>query len=183
MSKTELNDRTLYFDGDSVVPPDRVIELFDRGATNVCVTELTADLIRYNKLMPPNKQVSIKTSCRPMDVGWNLPPPYNKLNVLSYVMDQWNHHKAINIYSHDEALLRENRIYDELTLYAELRLMPVLRAIIFIINTLRENNIVWGVGRGSSVSSYVLYLIGVHDVDSVKYDLDFTEFLRAPDTE
>ena len=43
---------------------------------------------------------------------------------------------------------------------------------------MRENNIVWGVGRGSSVSSYVLYLIGVHKVDSIKYNLDVTEFLK-----
>ena len=48
----------------------------------------------------------------------------------------------------------------------------------YIIDTLRENNIVWGVGRGSSVSSYMLYLIGVHKVDSIKYNLNINEFIR-----
>ena len=72
------------------------------------------------------------------------------------------------------------RVNDELTLYKKLDLLPVLRTIIFVINTLRENSVVWGVGRGSSVSSYVLYLIGAHDVDSIKYDLDVNEFLREP---
>jgi DNA polymerase III alpha subunit len=43
---------------------------------------------------------------------------------------------------------------------------------------MRDNNIVWGVGRGSSVSSYVLYLLGVHRVNSLYYDLDIHEFLR-----
>ncbi len=76
---------------------------------------------------------------------------------------------------------RWHRVQAELIMYKELQLLPVLRAIIYVINTLQDKNIVWGVGRGSSVSSYVLYLIGVHDVDSVKYDLDFTDFLRAPD--
>ena len=33
------------------------------------------------------------------------------------------------------------------------------------VDFMRENNIVWGVGRGSSVASYVLYLIGVHRID------------------
>jgi DNA polymerase III alpha subunit len=37
---------------------------------------------------------------------------------------------------------------------------------------------VWGVGRGSSVASYVLFLIGVHRIDSMKYNLDYKEFLR-----
>jgi DNA polymerase III alpha subunit len=46
------------------------------------------------------------------------------------------------------------------------------------VETMRVNNIVWGVGRGSSVASYVLYLIGVHKIDSMYYDLDIEEFLR-----
>jgi DNA polymerase III alpha subunit len=43
---------------------------------------------------------------------------------------------------------------------------------------MRKENIVWGVGRGSSVASYVLYLIGVHKIDSLYYNLDVEEFLR-----
>jgi len=37
---------------------------------------------------------------------------------------------------------------------------------------------IWGVGRGSSVASYVLYLLDVHRIDSMFYDLDPSEFLR-----
>jgi DNA polymerase III alpha subunit len=44
---------------------------------------------------------------------------------------------------------------------------------------MRENDIVWGVGRGSSVASYTLYLIGVHKIDSIKYELDINEFLKG----
>ena len=57
-------------------------------------------------------------------------------------------------------------------------MMDVLQFLKYMVDTLRENNIVWGVGRGSSVASYVLYLLGVHKVNSIKYDLDPTEFLR-----
>jgi DNA polymerase III alpha subunit len=39
-------------------------------------------------------------------------------------------------------------------------------------------NIVWGVGRGSSCSSYLLYLLGLHEVDVVKYDVDISDFIR-----
>ena len=54
----------------------------------------------------------------------------------------------------------------------------LLRYMIYLVDFMRENNIVWGVGRGSSVASYVLYLIGVHRIDSIQYDLDWREFLR-----
>jgi DNA polymerase III alpha subunit len=43
---------------------------------------------------------------------------------------------------------------------------------------MKANNIIWGVGRGSSVASYVLYLLEVHRVDSMYYNLDIREFLR-----
>jgi DNA polymerase III alpha subunit len=55
----------------------------------------------------------------------------------------------------------------------------VLKAMKYLVDTFRENNIVWGVGRGSSVASYALYLIGVHKVDSVKYELPITEFFKG----
>ena len=43
---------------------------------------------------------------------------------------------------------------------------------------MKENNIIWGVGRGSSVASYVLFLLGVHKIDSLQYNLNWREFLR-----
>jgi len=43
---------------------------------------------------------------------------------------------------------------------------------------MRRNNIVWGLGRGSSTASYVLYLLGVHKINSLYYDLSIEEFLK-----
>jgi len=54
----------------------------------------------------------------------------------------------------------------------------LLKFLRYMVQVMRDNNIVWGVGRGSSVASYVLYLIGVHKIDSLYYDLDVTDFLR-----
>jgi len=71
-----------------------------------------------------------------------------------------------------------NRVVEELEQYRSRNLYPILRALIYIIDTMRKHKIVWGVGRGSSVASYVLYLLGVHKVDSLKYNLDIKEFLK-----
>ena len=71
-----------------------------------------------------------------------------------------------------------NRVETELALFKARNLYPVLQLMIYIVDTMRKHNIVWGVGRGSSVASYCLYLIGVHKIDSIKYNLDIREFLK-----
>lgn len=71
-----------------------------------------------------------------------------------------------------------DRVNQELDLFAQYGMIDLLFYLKYLVDTMRKNNIVWGVGRGSSVASYVLYLIGVHKIDSIKYDLDINEFLR-----
>jgi DNA polymerase III alpha subunit len=73
---------------------------------------------------------------------------------------------------------QKDRVSEELTAFIEHNMFDLLFCLKYIVDTLRENNVVWGVGRGSSVASYVLYLIGVHKIDSLKYNLDWREFLR-----
>lgn len=71
-----------------------------------------------------------------------------------------------------------DRVSEELTAFIEHGMMDLLFYLKYLVDTLRENKVIWGVGRGSSVSSYVLYLLGVHKIDSMKYNLDWREFLR-----
>lgn len=91
-------------------------------------------------------------------------------------------YKAIDI----EALLRDKcvtaeqltRVNMELALYTEHQMCDVLRLLLYITDTLRINNVMWGVGRGSSVASYCLFLLGVHRIDSLKYNLPIGEFIK-----
>ena len=71
-----------------------------------------------------------------------------------------------------------NRVNQELELYIQHGMMDLLFYLKYLVDTMREHKIVWGVGRGSSVASYVLYLVGVHRVNSMYYDLNITEFLK-----
>lgn len=71
-----------------------------------------------------------------------------------------------------------HRVEQELELYDKYELLDVLRLCVFLVDKMREHKVVWGVGRGSSVASYVLYIIGIHKIDSVKYGLDIKEFLK-----
>ena len=70
------------------------------------------------------------------------------------------------------------RLITELNLYRKNNMIIVLKTMKYIVDTLRANNVVWGVGRGSSVASYTLFLLGVHKIDSVKYNLPIDEFFK-----
>jgi DNA polymerase III alpha subunit len=70
------------------------------------------------------------------------------------------------------------RVGEELLLFQERNLFDLLRYLKYLVDVMRENRLIWGVGRGSSLASYVLYLLGVHRINSMFYDLDPQEFLR-----
>jgi DNA polymerase III alpha subunit len=70
------------------------------------------------------------------------------------------------------------RVDKELELFIQHDMLDLLHYLKYLVDTLRDHKILWGVGRGSSVASYVLFLIGVHKIDSIKYGLDIHEFLK-----
>jgi len=175
---TELTERLLWYDGDSTVNADELLHaILNRKSTKgLYVSELTPDIEQYNRSVTlKSERIGIKENIRPLSYDWRIPDEYKNINITEYVVAKLMEQSP----NDDKLALRAQRVADELELYKKLELMDVLRTLIFVINTLIENNVVWGVGRGSSVSSYVLYLMGVHDVDSFKYGLNIEEFLRT----
>ena len=99
--------------------------------------------------------------------NWFMPDSYKQLDIKKFVLD---------LCKTQEELDRVNVELDE---YEKRNLIMLLRQMKYIVDTLRKNNIVWGVGRGSSVASYVLHLLGVHKIDSIKYDIPLNEFFKG----
>lgn len=97
---------------------------------------------------------------------WFIPDKYKHIDVLEYLLNKVSLPDQIE------------RVNYEYQLYKEKNLLDILRLMIYLVDHFRENNILWGVGRGSSVASYILFVIGINRVDSLKYDLDVTEFLK-----
>jgi DNA polymerase III alpha subunit len=97
---------------------------------------------------------------------WYMPESYLTLDIAEHVL---------SLCKTPEQLQRAGQ---ELLLYQERNLFDLLRYLKYLVDVMTENCIIWGVGRGSSVASYVLYLLGVHRIDSLYYDLDPEEFLR-----
>jgi len=97
---------------------------------------------------------------------WFMPAEYKSLDIARHVLDLCQNSNDLQ------------RVGEELILFQEKNLFPLLCYLKYLVDTMRKNNIVWGVGRGSSVSSYVLYLLGVHKINSLYYDLPIEEFLK-----
>jgi DNA polymerase III alpha subunit len=101
------------------------------------------------------------------DITWNMPDSYKMLDVKKHISDNYTLNKE-----------QWARINLELNEFERRNLTDLLRFLVYFIDTVRTNNIVYGVGRGSSIASYVLYLLKVHRIDSFKYNLDIKEFLK-----
>lgn len=97
---------------------------------------------------------------------WVYDPFYDKINLETYFISKCS------------TEVQKERVLYELSLYEEYNMTKLLRCMIWLVDYMTKNKIFWGIGRGSSVSSYCLYLIGIHKIDSIKYDLDINEFLK-----
>jgi len=97
---------------------------------------------------------------------WHMPQSYQEFDLENYLLSKCNTDR------------QRQRVKLELTEFKARDMIIVLCWMKYFVDTLRENNMVWGVGRGSSVASYVLFLLDVHRIDSIEYDLDIKEFLK-----
>jgi DNA polymerase III alpha subunit len=97
---------------------------------------------------------------------WFIPKEYQDLDIEQYCLD---------LCQSDEEYAR---VTMELALFRSHNTISVLKAMKYIVDTLRANNVIWGVGRGSSVASYVLHIIGVHKINSIKYNIPIEEFFK-----
>ena len=123
----------------------------------------------FKNLGISSKQVNLENDQATFDAvnqsNWFIPKDYYP-NLVEY------------LYSCCNTKEETDRVSEELEAFIEHGMLELLFVLKYIVDTLRDNNVVWGVGRGSSVASYVLYLIGVHRINSLKYNLDWREFLR-----
>ena len=119
--------------------------------------------IRYDELAQAQSIEQFDHRCQ---ATWYMPDEYKAMDIAAHVLSLCN----------TEAELQ--RCGEELLLFQERNLFDLLRYLKYLVDVMTENQLIWGVGRGSSVASYVLYKLGVHRIDSMYYELDPTEFLR-----
>jgi DNA polymerase III alpha subunit len=121
--------------------------------------------ITLNKINNGLYGISVEEFDQACQDDWYIPDEYKNLDIekLLYQKCPPENHQ---------------RVSEELAAFKEKNLIPLLKVLLYLVDTFRKHNVLWGVGRGSSVASYVLFLLDVHRIDSVKYNLDWQEFLR-----
>jgi DNA polymerase III alpha subunit len=138
------------------------------------LVEPSAEITKFNGVAgtllhsvdPAMYDISINTFDTICQGDWFIPQEYQKFNITKFCLDKCN------------AQAESTRVLEEIEAFEERKMMPLLRTLKYLVDTLREHGVLWGVGRGSSVASYVLFLLEIHRIDSLKYDLDWHEFLR-----
>ena len=136
---------------------DRSVDLDQLAA----VLESVPDLTQYQPCTD-----SVEDFDRRLQSHWHIPDEYQQLDIAAHVLSLCTTQAELQ------------RCGEELLLYQERGLFDLLRYLTYLVSVMTEHNVIWGVGRGSSVASYVLYLLKVHRINSMYYNLDIREFLR-----
>lgn len=151
MTNPNLNLTNAIF-VDKIIPFDPELELEN-------IPQLVEELT-------DNVNLSVEEFDKILRNNWFMPDEYKQFDIAKFVLDQC---------THDEELQRAGK---ELLMFQKRGLYTLLQYMKYLVDLMRANNIVWGVGRGSSVSSFVLFLIGIHRINSLHYDLNIEEFLK-----
>ena len=172
--KTNQHSEIIYSEDDIC---DLLMQARDMGAVKNLLVDKTVDLetaatilenvplfIRYDEMAA--NSISKEEFDHRNQTTWFMPEEYKQLDIAEYIVGLCKTQQELQ------------RVGQELLLYQERNLFDLLRYLKYLVDLMRENRLIWGVGRGSSVASYVLYLLGVHKINSMYYDLDPAEFLR-----
>jgi DNA polymerase III alpha subunit len=152
-----MRGHSIHVDGMLV---DATVDL----ETAALMLEHVPTFIKYNEMAM--QAVTIEDFDHMNQQHWLMPDKYKQLDIAEYVLGLCESEAALQ------------RVGEELLMYQARELFDLLRYLKFLVDVMKSNNLIWGVGRGSSVSSYVLYLLQIHRIDSLHYNLDIEEFLR-----
>ena len=176
----ELKGRKIDAWGNAIFDKDGLIELLlcGKNISGELMVLDDPDIHKFNQLCKewdhPQDSLSVyqEPGCEVeqwdeiYQSQWFIPEEIKNLDVLNWLLDKCSTTEQVS------------RVEMEWSLFVDHDMINVLKLMVFLVGYFKENNTVWGVGRGSCVSSYILFLIGVHLVDSIKFDLDIHEFLK-----
>ena len=164
--------------GDCSYQEDDIIDLI-YSDPEFDITQLhTSENTRYNQAIdtlhselakmqiPQARDITLEQFDKEHINNWRMPDSYKKLDVTTWLLEKC---------ASDQ---ERERVKEEMVLFEAKGFVSVLKFLIYFVDVLRQKNMVWGVGRGSSVASFCLFLIGVHKINPIKYNLDHREFLR-----
>lgn len=168
--KITLDDRELWADGVVSYDPTSVLKYAQYNPRHV--TKITDEIRQYNKFtLSP---LTIKTELNEIEIASTIPTRYT-FDVFVEVVGRLHEVRFQNDQDYDA---RCARLALELSLVQDRNLTSLFVEVLYIIQELTTTGNVWGVGRGSSVACYTLFVIGLHNVDSWMHEIDMYEFFK-----
>ena len=171
----DLGDRKILNDGTVILTEDAAVEMLYKGLS---LSDLQIESCKDAEMFNASNR-SLDAGLTDLDIGdgpryvgiewydlWLTPEQYAGIDVGEF---------CLSLCSNDE---ERDRVEHEMRLFEERNMLPVLRHLIYMVTDLRSRRIFWGVGRGSSVSSFVLHLIGINRINPIRFGLDVSEFLK-----
>ena len=175
----QLNDRELRFDGVSIISPEHVVDALHAGVLphQLRLTEHNEDTLLFNDNCSEQLFLDSQEPVK-LDFSWQLPESHLSMDLQATVVARAAERLTELDYPEELHLKACQRIQDELGEIERRGMVEFVKTIIYILDVFREKGVVWGVGRGSSCASYVLFILGLHSVDSVLYDVPMEEFFH-----
>lgn len=162
----------MIFDESDIV--DSLMSNKDRGLDNTLVAsdEKLKSVLAILENPPEFKfnnadqSISVESFDKSQQQVWHFPESFKQLDIAEYVLSLCDNDAEIQ------------RCGEELLLYQERNLFMLLKYLHYLVTVMTNNKIIWGVGRGSSTASFVLYKLRVHRINSLFYQIPIGEFLR-----
>jgi DNA polymerase III alpha subunit len=169
-----LNNRTILDDGTVICDDSAIIQMLYQDINiDDCSVHQTFDVDLYNQTLKfldqPYTALDIRTSEKYGDMIWEnfwlTPDEYYSMDIDTWCLNKCN------------TDLEKQRVTKELELYRKNNMISMLCHLVFLVDHWRANNVLWGVGRGSSINSFVLFLIGINRINPMTWDLEIEDFL------
>lgn len=173
----DLNNRIITDEGEMVAKPSLCLEQILSGKEfkdQKCISDKDVEV--YNKRMPLEPIKTWKDDGKLIGppgetFEWTYPKKYQKEDLLE---------RAVS-FLESKNLLSEKYIERLEQEYFEIQrrgMEDFLRCLLYVTDEFRKNNIVWGVGRGSSCASLMMYALQINKIDPVRYDIPMEEFFK-----
>lgn len=165
-----------------------MIELKDRWLTKSGVSLLSHEeaarrIIEYGQL-PPHFKVDDTRESRQFQMVYGEDITFNEfsdeLDYPSTTHTEEEYEQVVGILESSPRWESSffQRVGNEMDFFERTNNIKFLLALHEMICKFKEDNVVWGVGRGSSVASLVLYLLEVHDINPLIYGIPFYELSK-----
>jgi hypothetical protein len=172
---TELENRTVYADGTVVCKQSALVEMLyaDQSISGLYCDSQDDE----QEWISSAKCCDTDTSGpmfadKPMMTGinwrncWVTPEPFASMDVTEWCLQRCT------------TEVERSRVIEECAQMQQRNMLGIIRHLIYCVDVWRAAGMVWGVGRGSSVCSYVLFLVGINRINPLEYQLDLKEWLK-----